>query len=242
MPGLGTIVNTLAILAGALVGLLIRRGLPEHISDSLTNALGISTLMIGISGTLTGLFRVKPDGLLDRVDLLLLIVSLVVGTLIGELLNIDRGFERVGQFAERRLGRNDGRTGRAFVESSLLFCVGAMAIVGAIEDGLAANPTTLYAKSLLDGVASIIYASTLGAGVLLSAGAVLLYQGTITVASFFISQYISDALMLQISMIGSAIIICIGLNLLGLKRIKVANMIPAVLVPVAWALIGGLFG
>lgn len=117
-----------------------------------------------------------------------------------------------------------------------------MAIVGAIEDGLAANPTTLYAKSLLDGVASIIYASTLGAGVLLSAGAVLLYQGTITVASFFISQYISDALMLQISMIGSAIIICIGLNLLGLKRIKVANMIPAVLVPVAWALIGGLFG
>ncbi len=241
MTGIGTLVNAMAIIAGCAIGLLLRKGFPDRIKNIITDGLGVSVIFIGISGTLAGIYRIKPDGLLDRADILMLIISIVIGSVLGEFLRIDRGFDAFGEYARKKLSKaGDSHFTEGFVGASILFCVGAMAVVGSIEDGLMGNPSTLFAKSFLDGIASIIFASAYGSGVLLSALSVLVYQGALTAGATFLRPIVTDHVLIQMSMTGSALIFCIGLNLLGLKKMNVANMLPATFIPMIWALLSGL--
>ncbi len=236
MPGLGTIINAGAVFFGSLVGLLMRKGISERFKETIFHILGVSTLLIGISGVLAAMFRVKPDGGLDRQDMLLLILCLVIGGVLGELINIEKRFESLGQFVQRKLAPKGGDEGFAtgFVNASLLFCVGAMAVVGAMEDGLSHNPATLIAKSILDGTVSIIFASVYGFGVALSAVVVLVYQGGLTLLSGLLQPIATPQALGQMSLVGSALILCIGLNMLKVTKIRVANWLPATFLPLIY--------
>jgi len=242
MTGIGTLVNALAIIAGSTIGLFLRKGFPDRVKNIITDGLGVAVIFIGISGTLSGIYRVKPNGMLDRSDIMMLIISIVIGSILGEFMRIDKGFDAIGEYARKKMAKTgDSHFTEGFIGASILFCVGAMAVVGSIEDGLMNNPATLYAKSFLDGIASIIFASAFGPGVMLSALTVLVYQGAITAGATFLRPLVTDQVLLQMSMTGSALIFCIGLNLLGIKKLNVANMLPATFIPMIWAIAGKLF-
>ncbi len=219
---LGTIVNVIAIIAGSLIGLLFRNGIPEKYKQTVMQAVGLSVVLIGISGAL------KTD------DLLLVIISLAVGSILGEMLQIENRLEALGKKLGRIIGKGDDGISKGFVTASLVFCIGAMAIVGALESGLSGNHQTLYAKSVLDGISSIIFASTLGVGVLFSALSVLVYQGAITVSAAFIKQFLVPEVVAQMSSVGGLLIMAIGFNLLEMKRIRIGNMLPAILIPLVY--------
>lgn len=242
MFGLGTIVNTLAILGGSFAGLLMRRGMPERLKETLQGAIGLSVVLLGISGVMTGMLRTQDGGSLERVDLMVLIISMMTGAVIGELINIDRYLNRFGEFLASKLmrGGNEGEENtfaQGFSDATILYCVGAMAIVGALEDGLLGNPDTLYAKAALDGITSVILASGLGVGVAASAISVFLYQGSITCLAMFIKPLMFGNSMGQLSMVGSALIMCIGFNVLKVTNIRVANLLPAAFMPIIWGII-----
>ncbi|MEN1761869.1 DUF554 domain-containing protein [Anoxynatronum sibiricum] len=221
----GTIVNSLAILLGGFIGLLFQKGIADRFKNTVMQALGLSVLMIGMSGAL------KSE------NILLLIFSLVVGSLVGEALKVEDKLTAFGKWMEARSGRGEGQVARGFVATSLIYCVGAMAIVGALESGLTGNHETLYAKSLLDGVSAVIFASTLGVGVLLSALSVLVYQGAITLAAGALAVVLVDAVILEMSAIGGLLIVGIAVNILEIKRIPVGNMLPAVFVPLFYPVV-----
>ena len=237
MHGLGTIINTAAIVLGTLVGLLLKKGFSQKLADSLMKAIGVSVMFIGISGALTGLLAVGKNGALQTQGTMLMIISLVIGTLAGEFLKIEDRLERIGEKLKTAVKSKDGSNFvEAFVTTTLVFCVGAMAIVGSLEDGLTGNFSMLAAKSLLDGIMAIIVASTMGIGVLFSAIPVFVYQGAITLLAEFISPILSDELVLNLSFIGSTLIFCIGINQVFGKKIKTGNMLPALLVPIIYEL------
>lgn len=228
---LGTIVNAAAIVLGGAIGLLLKKGLPKKMADTLMVGLGLCTLYIGISGCLAG------------ENTLVLIVSIVVGTIIGEAIDLDDKINRLGKFLEKKFS---GKTEEAakeeqakkvslaegFVTSSLLFCVGAMAIVGSLQSGLTGNHETLFAKSMLDFVAAIIFASTLGAGVMLSASLLFLYQGSITLLAQFIEPFLTDPVIAEMNCVGNVIIIGLAMNMLGISKFKVMNFVPAIFLPI----------
>lgn len=219
---LGTIVNALAVIAGALVGMLLKKGIPERISDVIMKGVALCVLYIGISGSLAG------------TNTLIAIISIVVGAIIGSLLDIDRHLNSLGELAERKLSKGDGKTSIAegFVSASLLFCVGSMAIVGSIQSGLTGNHEMLYTKSMLDGISAMIFASTLGVGVFLSAAAVLVYQGIITLCAQWVQPFLSEYVVAEMTCVGSLLIIALALNMLGITKLKTANYLPAVFVPI----------
>jgi uncharacterized membrane protein YqgA involved in biofilm formation len=222
---LGTIVNTLAIILGSVLGLLFKKGIPARYSNTITQGLGLAVLLIGVSMSLqTG-------------QVLVVVLSLVLGALTGELLNIQGGLDRLGQWLERKVGGASGELGRAFITASLGFCIGAMAIVGAIEDGLNHNPQVLYIKSLLDGVTSVIFASTMGLGVLFAAIPVLLYQGTITLLAFVVKDFLGTAVIQEMTATGGLLILGIALNMLKIAEIKVANLLPAIFFAIPLAIL-----
>jgi len=237
MTGLGTIVNAAAIIAGGVSGSLLRSGLPERFRETVMQALGLSILMIGLSGALQGLYIVTGEGKLSREYIMLMIFSLVAGAIIGELMNIEDKLERFGKWIEMKYLKNSGNFAEGFVTASLVFCVGAMAIVGSLEDGLNGDTGTLFAKSVLDGVISVIFAATLGIGVAFSAIPVFLYQGLITLMAGFIKPLLTETVISQTSLVGSILIIAIGINTLELKRIKVGNLLPAIFIPFIYYLI-----
>jgi len=168
---------------------------------------------------------------------MLMIFSLVIGGILGELINIEGLLNRAGNFIEKKLVRSEGSFAKGFVTASLVFCVGAMAIVGSLEDGLTGNPEILFAKSILDGVISVVFTATMGVGVMFSAVSVLLYQGLITLLARLISPLLTTVIVSQMSLVGSVLILAIGMNLLGFIKIRVGNLLPAIFVPVAWSLI-----
>lgn len=213
----GTIVNTTSIIIGCILGLFIKGGIPEKFSDSLTEALGLCVLFIGIQGA------VKTE------NTLLLIICMVIGTLIGEFLDIDKALNRLGDRIQGRFKKAGafGDISKGFVSASLLFCIGSMAIVGSLESGLKGDHDILFAKSILDGITSIIYTSTMGIGVIFSAVAVFIYQGTITLGAGFLKGVLTDSAIINITGIGSLMIIAISLNMLKITKIKVANLLPA---------------
>lgn len=233
MSGTGTIVNAAAIIIGATLGLIIKGGLSERFQETITKAIGLTTMFIGMSGALTGLITIN-NGVLETQDTMLMIASLIAGALIGEWIDIELRLENMGEWCKAKLYKN-GSTQNTFVEafvtSSLLFCVGAMAIVGSLEDGLNHNFTTLFAKSIMDGVMAIIFCASLGIGVYFSALAVIVYQGSITLMAGFIRPYLSDIVIGRMSFVGSILIFALGINLIFGKKIKIGNLLPAMFIP-----------
>lgn len=223
---MGTLVNCLTIIGGFIIGLCIKGKVNEKVSTTVMQGLGLCSLYIGISGSL------KCE------EPIQLIVSMAVGALIGELIDIDKWITKLGDYFENKFKKKDDKVSisEGFVTSSLLFCVGAMAIVGSLESGLNGDNTTLYAKSVLDGVSSIIFSSTLGIGVFLSVFTVLIYQGSITLAASMLSGILSTSVITNMSVVGSVIIIGLGLNILGMTKIKVANLLPAIFIPIIFGL------
>ncbi len=234
MIGLGTIVNVAAVLVGGGIGLLLRGGIKERFQKILMQALGLSTIVVGLSGTLKEMFVIE-NGALSTQGTLLLILSLVIGSFVGELCKIEQGMERTGEWLKAKVGaQNDARFVDGFVSATLIICVGAMAIVGSLEDGLTGDPSTLYIKALLDGVLLIILASTMGFGALFSAIPLGLYQGAITLCAAFAQEWMSDRLISNLSLVGSVLIAAIGINVAFGKRFSPANMLPALLGPVIY--------
>ena len=224
---LGTIVNALAIIAGSLIGLLFSKGIPEHYKVTVQNGVGLSVVLIGLKGALVA----------D--NLLVVIIAIVIGSLLGELIRIENRLEQLGDFLEKMVAKKNGGTGegtfaKGFVTASLVFCVGSMAIVGSMESGLTGNHQTLFAKSVLDGVTSIIFASTMGLGVIFSAVAVFLYQGAITLTAVFMKSFLVESTIGEMSSTGGLLIVAIGLNMLGMTRIRVGNMLPAIFLPLLY--------
>ncbi len=221
---LGTLVNVAAIVVGSLVGLLLKKGLPERISAILNTAVGLCVAYIGIEGCLSG----------D--NMLVAVLSMVIGAVLGELLDLDGKLNRLGQTVQNRFSKGkDGEStvAQSFVSASLLFCVGAMAIVGSLQSGISGDHNTLYVKSVLDGISSIVFATTLGGGVILSIVPLFLYQGAIALLAQFIAPYLSDAVIAETTCVGSLLILALALNILKITKIKVANLLPAVLLPIA---------
>lgn len=218
----GTIVNSLTIVIGSFIGLFVKGKINKNVSETIMNGLALCVIYIGISGAFKGN------------NTIVMIISIAIGGFIGEIIGIDKKLENLGKRLERRFNKNGGNisVAQGFVTSTLLFCVGAMAIVGSLESGLSNNHSTLFAKSLLDGISSIIFTSTLGIGVMLSAIAVFIYQGSITLASGFLSNLLSDVAISNMTSVGSLLIIGLGLNILGVTKIKVSNLLPAIIIVV----------
>ncbi|MDY6953305.1 MAG: DUF554 domain-containing protein [Thermodesulfobacteriota bacterium] len=227
---LGTIVNTLSIIVGSLVGLLLRGGIPERYSQTIMHAIGLAVVLIGLKTAL------------ETHAILVVIVSLVIGSVLGELLRIEERLEQLGHWIGSRLSRDSKGVAKGFVSTSLLYCVGAMAIVGAMESGLTGNHQTLYAKSILDGLGSILFASTLGIGVLFSALSVFFYQGFITLTASFLKQFLLPDVVSQMSAVGGLLIMAIGIGLLEIKKIRISNMLPAIFIPLAYQMLKDLCG
>ncbi|MBE6061208.1 MAG: DUF554 domain-containing protein [Clostridium sulfidigenes] len=219
---LGTIVNTVAVIIGGAIGILLKRGLPEKISDTVMKGLALSTLYIGISGVLKGK------------NTIILIISIVLGAIIGEAVDLDDKLNSFGNFIERKFKSKDKNTSIAegLVTASLLFCVGAMAVVGSLQSGLTGNNEILFTKSILDFVAAIIFASSLGVGVIFSSIFIFIYQGTLTLLAQFISPYLGEVVVAEMTCVGSLLIIALALNMMKVSKFKVMNYVPAIFLPV----------
>lgn len=301
MLGLGTIVNTLAVIGGSVIGLAAKSGLGQRFRETLTQAIGLATIFIGASGALSKMLVIDAEaGGLNTAGTMLTILSLVIGALIGELARIEQRLEGLGdrlsrRFAEQGIDRDDAVTAesgsgsgegfgaeevpgeesggkkrrvriwaklkkrrkaagaggnftKGFVTASLIICVGAMAVVGSLQDGMTGDGSVLFAKSILDFVIVMILSANLGIGVMFSAIPLFVYQGLITVFAGLIRPYITDLMISDMSMVGSVLIFAVGLNVLcgatgeeKALKIKVGNLLPAIFVPVVWDLIRPLF-
>ena len=219
---LGSLVNMLAIFAGCFVGVTLGRFIPERFNSAIEKGIALCVFYIGLDGVLAGS------------DTLVAILSMVLGVILGELLDLDGRIHALGDWVERRFAKKQSKTSisEGFVNASLLFCVGAMAIMGALDSGLTGDHATLYAKSTLDGITSIVYGSTMGAGVALSGVAVFLYQGLITLCASFIAPFLSEVVIAEMKCVGSLLIIGLSFNMLGMTKIKVMNYVPAVFFPI----------
>lgn len=234
MPFLGTIVNFLAVLVCGLLGMLVKRGVPKKISDALASAMAICVIYIGIDGALESAPTLPEGSFLSGglVKVLIMIISLGIGTLIGELVDLDGLVNRLGESLERKFVKDgeQGRFAKGFVSCSLLFCVGAMTVNGAFQDALG-NSDILIAKSVIDGIMCFVMASTLGVGCVVSAFFVLGYQGLLTLLGLFIADILPASSISYMSVTGSLIIVLIGTNMLGMTKVKTANMTPAIFLP-----------
>jgi uncharacterized membrane protein YqgA involved in biofilm formation len=219
---LGPLVNALSIVLCSLIGCFIVRGIPQRFEEIIKKAAGLAVVYIGLKGTL------------ESQHTLLIIMSLVIGAVIGECINIDSLMNRFGAWAEKKLGMSNGTFSKGFVSASILFCTGSMTFVGSIQSGLQGNHETLFAKSILDGSMSIVFGASMGIGALFSAFPVLIYQGGIALASMTISGLLTAEIITEMSAAGSLVITAIGFNFLGVKEIKVANLIPGMFIPWIW--------
>ena len=231
---MGTIINAGAIIVATLLGVIFKKGLPEKIQKGVMVSLGLGLAALSLGWFLKDFFTLENNSITSSGDLLI-IVSLVVGVMIGEWIDIDGRLNRWAENVEKKY--NLPPLARGIIAATLIFCVGAMAIVGSIKDGLYGDMTTLLIKSALDFVTAMILASVLGIGVIFSAVSVLVYQGTITLLAMFGGDVLSPEIIRSISMVGNILLIAIGINFMELKRIKVANMLPALLVPVIYHIV-----
>lgn len=223
---LGTIVNALAIIGGSLFGFILKGGIQKKINETIIKGLALCILVIGISGA------IKSQ------NMLVVICSIVIGALIGEAIDIDARLFKLGDSIESKLQGKGGKISEGFVTASLVYCVGAMAIVGSLNSGLKGDHSILFTKSVLDGISAIMFTSTLGIGVALSAIPVFLYQGIITIGASYLQGILTQtAIITEISAVGSVLIMGLGFNMLGLTKIKVANFLPAVIIPIIYFLI-----
>lgn len=228
----GTIVNTLAIIAGGICGGLFGKLLGDHHQETLTRVCGICTLFIAISGALEGMLTVSGGSIVSGGSLLI-IACLSIGGLIGEILNIEAGFERFGAWLKIKTGNaKDKRFIDGFVTASLTVCIGAMAIVGSIEDGIQGDPSILFTKSVLDLIIIMVMTCSMGKGCIFSAIPVAILQGSVTCLARLIQPIMTEAALSNLSLVGSVLIFCVGVNLVWDKRIRVANLLPAIVIAV----------
>ena len=236
MIGLGTIINTLAVIVGGVLGLLLKKGIPQRMQDILMQACGIATIFIGISGTLSKMLVVNGDTI-ETQGTMLLIFSFVIGAGVGEWINLEEKMEHAGEKIKSLVkAKNDSQFVDGFVNVSLIICVGAMAIVGSIQDGISGDYSMLAAKAVLDLVIVMIFAATYGKGAIFSAVALFVYQGSITLIAALCGSFASEVLISDLSFVGSALIFCVGINVAFGKRIKVGNMLPALVVTAIYSI------
>ncbi|MBR0537559.1 MAG: DUF554 domain-containing protein [Clostridia bacterium] len=237
MIGLGTIINSAAILSGGVLGLFSGRLIRQEQQDALMKVCGISVIFIAIAGAMQGMLRLDGDRLVG-VRSMLVVLCLALGTIAGELAGIEKGFERFGEWLKRKTGNSGDKTFvNAFVTASLTVCIGAMAIVGAIRDGLTGDFSTLAVKSVLDLIIIAVMTSSLGKGCIFSAIPVFLFEGAVTLLARLISPVMTELAIAYLSLIGSILIFCVGVNLVWERKLRVANMLPAVLLAVGAAYI-----
>lgn len=251
MPYLGTLINTAAVVVGSLIGMALKRGVSANMERILTQALGLCVVFIGAGSTLGAMLTVDNGGPTLQVEgTMMLIVSMVAGTVVGQLVNIEGALERLGDWLRSKVGQGatngSDRFTEGFVGSSLIICVGAMAVVGGIYDGMG-QPETLLAKSALDFVIVLMLASTLGVGVAFSALPILVYQGLWATVGLLVGNVMNDAMTTGLSLVGNVLVCAVGLNLLlqafgDERRIAVGNMLPALVVPIVWGAIAGCVG
>jgi uncharacterized protein len=226
---MGAIVNSIAIVVGGALGLLFRKGFPEKIAQTTLQILGLFTLVVGLGMAIQGQ------------ELIMVLISLTFGAALGEWLDIEGRLDRFGSWLEKRLNLTEKSPAKGFIYTSLLFCVGSLAIVGSITDGLKGDHSILVTKALLDGIISIPFAATMGAGVLGSAVPVLLYQGSLTLLASKIQFFFTPVMVRELTSVGGVIVIGIGINILGLQKIRAANFIPALILIVLILYLKGLF-
>lgn len=228
---IGNILNAVAIVLGASLGLSFKKLILAKYSETIMNGLGIVAIIMGLGNAF------------ESEQFLLVIVSLVLGSLTGEVVNIEGKLNRFGEYIgskfQKEAGKKENSFSKGFITSSLIYSVGAMAIIGALESGLKGDHDMLYAKSMLDGITAIIFASTLGVGVLFSSVTVFLYQGAIILLAGYLKDFLVEALIVELTAVGGIMIIAIGLNILELKKIRVANMLPALLGPIIYFIVIG---
>ena len=229
---IAVIANTVAILVGGFLGLLFGNKIKQDYSKTIMCGLGICTMVIGITGAIT------------TENILLVILCLVIGTILGEWLNIEKRLDSAGEWLKRRVAKNrGGRFTEGFVTASLLFCVGSMAVMGSLDAGIRGDYSTIFTKSSLDGVMSVTFAATMGVGVLFSALSIFVYQGALTLLAGLVEPLLSVEAIGEMSAVGGILLIGTGINILGLtkERIRVGNMLPALLFPAIWFAIENLF-
>ncbi len=231
---MGTIINVIAIVIATILGVIFKKGLPEKIQKGVMVSLGLGLTALSLGWFLKDFFVISEGVITTKGDLLI-IVSLVIGVIIGETIDIDRRLNSWAENIEKKY--NLPPLAKGFIAATLIFCVGAMAIVGSIKDGLYGDMTTLIIKSALDFVTALILASVLGIGVIFSGISVLVYQGSITLLAMLGADFLTAEIIHSLSMVGNLLLIAIGINFMELKRIKVANMLPALLVPVVYHII-----
>jgi len=236
---LGTITNVVLITIGGAAGVFLKQFLSRRIANTVMQGIGLAVVIIGLSGTISAAFTIV-DGAISTDHVLLMIISLAVGAFIGELIGIEKQLNTFAKFCEEKFTKSGAAQpsfAQGFVTATLVFCVGSMAIVGSIEDGINRNSDILIAKSVIDGIAAMIFASTMGIGVVFSAVTVGIYQGTITLLAMFIAPYIDDVVVTQMTLVGSVLVMAIGLNLLEISKIKVGNLLPSMFIPAVYYVI-----
>ena len=238
---MGTLINAALILVGGVIGLVFKKAVSKEMEYSIHKATGVAVLIIGICGVLSAMLKVD-EGKISSSGELILVVSLALGTFIGELLKLEERLNRGCKWIENKCKMSNFATG--FITSTMIYCIGAMAIVGSINDGLMGDSSTLITKGIIDGITSIVLAATLGYGVLFSVIPILLYQGGMTLLAGLLDQVLVGELLSNICMVGYALVMCIGINFLtnGDKKIKTVNMLPSLLIPVAYAIIKNFIG
>lgn len=233
----GTLINTAAIIIGGLFGLVLKKGIKESIMESVMKAMGLAMLIIGLNGVLTNMLSVGEDGKLSESGGMLLLLCLVIGTAIGEAIDIDDKVNDLGQKIECKV-KFDGFA-RGFVSATLIYCVGSLAILGPINDGLTGDYSLLLVKSVLDAVTALVLTSTMGIGAIFAGASVLIYQGAISLFASAVSGVLNSSanMMADITMVGSALIVCIGLNFAAKAKIRTANMLPSIIVAIVYNLL-----
>ena len=216
---LGPVVNAGTVIIGALLGTFLIKNMPERVSEIIMKGIAVVLIYVGISGAM------------KNESIMIMIISVIIGSVAGELINIDKGMKKLGGWAESRLGSGDGNFAKGFASATILFCVGSMAIVGSLESGLTGNHEILFTKSVIDGVCSIVLASQMGIGVMFAFIPVLVYQGAMVLGATYARVWLTGQIIAEMSAVGSLLIAVIGFNFLGVKEIKVANMIPAIFLP-----------
>lgn len=234
MFGLGTLINTAAVIVGGLIGMCLKNGLKKNVQDILMQTCGVATIFIGASGTLAKMFVIENNNVSVK-GTMLLIISLVIGGMLGEVMHIEDTMDSLGERIKKAVkAEKDNLFVEGFVNVSLITCVGAMAIVGSIQDGISGDYSLLMTKSILDLVIVVVFSSTYGVGAVFSAVPIFVYQGSITLMAAVGGSFLSDAIISDLSFVGNALIFCVGANIAFGKKFRVGNMLPALIVPVIY--------
>ena len=239
---MGTIINALLILLGGIIGLVFKKAVSKEMEFSIHKATGVAVLIIGICGVLSAMLKTNANGSISSSGELILVVSLALGTFLGELLKLEDRLNKGCKWIESKCKMSNFSTG--FITAAMIYCIGAMAIVGSINDGLLGDSSTLITKGIIDGITSVVLAASLGYGVLFSAIPVFIYQGGMTLLAGLLEDVLVGELLNNICMVGYALVMCIGINFLynGDRKIKTVNMLPALLVPVVYEIAKNIIG